>query len=154
MSITETPPGEQEPRHRTQWFVPFALTGAVVGGVLIAEVVARYAGFTGPLRGGLIGDVVGVPQSASVPWAGLVLAMVGLTVRDRCLAIGTAVLIDVAFLVERHLADGPFTVGNGPTIVLVLLAVHAAATMTGGDPARCAPGDRARRAAGAVGEDR
>ncbi len=109
--------------------MPFALTGAVVG-VLIAEVVARYAGFTGPLRG-LIGDVVGVPQSASVPWAGLVLAMVGLTVRDRCLAIGTAVLIDVAFLVERHLADGPFTVGNGPTIVLVLLAVHAAATMTG-----------------------
>jgi hypothetical protein len=109
--------------------VPFALTGAVAG-VLIAEVVARHVGFAGPLPG-LVGDIVGVPQSASVPWAGLVLAMVGLTVRDRWLAIGAAALIDGAFLLERYLTDGPITVGNGPTIVLVLLAVYVAATMTG-----------------------
>lgn len=109
--------------------MPFALTGAVAG-VLIAEVVARHVGFAGPLPG-LVGDIVGVPQSASVPWAGLVLAMVGLTVRDRWLAIGAAALIDGAFLLERYLTDGPITVGNGPTIVLVLLAVYVAATMTG-----------------------
>lgn len=125
----ESPPTGQERRQRAHWFVPFALTGAVAG-ILIAEAVARHAGFSGPLPG-LIGDVVGVPQSASVPWAGLVLAMVGLTARDRWLAIGAAALIDGAFLVERLLADGPFTVGNGPTIVLAVLALYTAATMTG-----------------------
>ncbi|MGW0023158.1 DUF5933 domain-containing protein [Rhodococcus sp. NPDC003383] len=129
MSITETPPGERKPGHRAHWFVPFALTGAVAG-ILIAEVVARQAGFPGPLPG-LVGDVVGVPKSASVPWAGLVLAMVGLTVRDRRRAIGAAVLIDGAFLAVRVLTDGPITVGNGPTIVLALLALYAAATMSG-----------------------
>ena len=127
--MTEASPAELVPRPRAHWFVPVALSGAVAG-IVLAEIVARYAGFTGPLPG-LFGDIAGVPQSASVPWAGLVLATVGLTVRDRWPALGVAVLIDTAFLADRYLTGGPLTVGNGPTIVLGLLAVYAVTVLTG-----------------------
>lgn len=116
--------------HTPQLFVPLALTGAIVA-VLVAEVVARRSGFPGPIPA-LVGDVVAVPTSASVPWAAFALAMVGLTTRQRCVAAGAAVLLDVAFAVGRHLTGGPLTVGNGPTILLVLLAGYAALALRGG----------------------
>ncbi len=130
MSIREVERPKAQPAHVPQLFVPLALIGAILG-VLVAEAVARYSGFPGPIPG-LVGDVVGVPTSASVPWAGLALAMVGLTTRLRVVSLTAAVLLDAAFAAERYLTGGPLTAGNGPTIVLVLLAGYAAVALQGG----------------------
>ncbi|MFI9506697.1 DUF5933 domain-containing protein [Nocardia sp. NPDC052566] len=81
--------------------------------------------FEGPL-GSLWHDYVGTPKSMSVPWAGLVLALVGLPMRRRLIALGIAVGIDAVWLGIRLLADQPFALGNGPTIVLTGIAVVAA----------------------------
>lgn len=93
--------------------------------LLIAlQIVAMREGFQGPL-GSLWQDYVGTPKSMSVPWAGLVLALVGISTRRRILALSAAVAIDVVWLGIRLLAGESFAIGNGPVIVLTGLAVFA-----------------------------
>ena len=104
------------------------LAGAVAAVVVILtglEIFASGHGFQGPW-GSLLADFVGTPKSASVPWAGLVLAMVGLTNRQRVITLSSAVAIDVVVAVIRYLAGGPLTVGNGAVIVLTAIGVYAA----------------------------
>nr|WP_181762929.1 phosphatase PAP2 family protein [Rhodococcus spelaei] len=99
--------------------------------VLVAlQVVASNNGFEGPLES-LARDFVGTPKSMSVPWAGLALALVGLTNRQRLFALGAALGLDVAFLVGRLAADGPVAIGNGPTLVLTGIGVVAAVRWAG-----------------------
>ncbi len=98
---------------------------AAVPVLLIAlQVVASTQGFEGPLES-LWRDYAGTPKSMTVPWAGLVLALVGLPARRRIIALGAAVGIDVVCAGARMLAGEPFTVGNGPVIVLTAIAVLA-----------------------------
>jgi hypothetical protein len=103
------------------------LGGAVAAVVLVLtalQVFASSRGFQGPLES-LLDDFVGTPKSASVPWAGLALAMVGLTNRQRVIALSSAAGIDVVIAAIRYLAGGPLTVGNGAVIVLTSIGVYA-----------------------------
>ena len=106
--------------------MPFVLLGAVT--ILIAlvalQVVAVRSGFQGPLHS-LLSDYVATPKSASVPWAGLILALVGIGGRRRWIALGAAVGLDAVFAAERVLRGGPLTAGNGPIIVLTALMLIA-----------------------------
>ncbi|MET7770739.1 DUF5933 domain-containing protein [Nocardia sp. NPDC005366] len=96
-----------------------------VAALLIAlQIAATGQGFEGPLAS-LWKDYAGTPKSMSVPWAGLVLALVGLTARRRVLAVSAAVVIDLIGAGARLLAGDPPTVGNGAVIVLTAIAVTA-----------------------------
>ncbi|MFE3292060.1 DUF5933 domain-containing protein [Rhodococcus sp. NPDC059234] len=104
---------------------------AVFVAVLIAlQVVASRNGFEGPLQS-LARDFVGTPKSMSVPWAGLALALVGLTNRQRVVALAAAIALDLVFLLGRLAVDGPVAIGNGPTLVLTGIGVVAAVRWSG-----------------------
>ncbi|WP_439957101.1 DUF5933 domain-containing protein [Nocardia altamirensis] len=92
--------------------------------LIVLQVVAMREGFQGPL-GSLWQDYVGTPKSMSVPWAGLVLALVGISMRHRLIALGVAISIDVVLAGIRLLAGAPFAIGNGAVIVLTALAAIA-----------------------------
>ena len=96
---------------------------AMIALLLIAlQITASNVGFRGPLHS-LISDYVATPQSATVPWVGLGLAMVGLSNRSRIIALSVAAALDVVFAAARLLRGGLFALGNGPLIVLTGLAV-------------------------------
>ena len=88
------------------------------------QIVASRNGFEGPLHS-LWQDFAGTPKSVSVPWAGLALALVGLSWRWRAITVAAAVLIDAGIAVLRVLAGGPLTSGNGAVFALVGVAVVA-----------------------------
>ncbi len=96
--------------------------GMVVLLLVVLQIVAVRAGFRGPLHS-LISDYVGVPKSATVPWVGLGVAMVGLSNRRRIVALAVAGALDVVFAAGRLLRGGMLSFGNGPLIVLTGLAV-------------------------------
>ncbi|WP_278261730.1 phosphatase PAP2 family protein [Nocardia sp. AG03] len=103
---------------------------AVLALLIGLQVAAWLNGFGGPLAS-LARDYVGTPKSMSVPWAGLILALVGVNARRRVLAVAAAIGIDAVWVALRLLDGKPFTVGNGPTIVLTALAVIAAVRWRG-----------------------
>ncbi|MBF6167922.1 phosphatase PAP2 family protein [Streptomyces gardneri] len=124
-----TPPGErvgiEELRERrfrpvVVWCGVAAIALALIGG----ELMAAHIGALGPLTS-LFRDYAGTPKSATTPWAGFLLALAGITVRARIGAVAAAIAIDLLFVVIRAAEGRPFTVGNGPTIVLTALAVIA-----------------------------
>ncbi|MGV9413856.1 DUF5933 domain-containing protein [Nocardia sp. NPDC003693] len=93
--------------------------------LLIAlQVVASRNDFVGPLQS-LLYDYVGTPRSVTVPWAGLGLAMIGLSWRRRGIALGAALGIDLAYQAVRTLTGGPLALGNGPVIVLTAIVALA-----------------------------
>ncbi|RDI42385.1 DUF5933 domain-containing protein [Nocardia mexicana] len=92
--------------------------------LVVLQIVASYNDFEGPLQS-LWADYAGTPKSMTVPWAGLALALVGLSWRRRFITLGIAVAIDVVCAVVRVLLGGPVTVGNGAVIALTGLALVA-----------------------------
>ena len=102
----------------------------IVGAALVAlfllllQIVASTWNFPGPLPS-VWNDLFGTPKSMSLPWAALVLATVGLSTAHRLRALAVAALIDAAALGLRFVFDATPTVGNGPSLVLVVLAVLA-----------------------------
>ena len=110
--------------------VPAIAVGAVVAVLVALQFVAMRSGFQGPLHG-LISDYVATPKSASVPWAGFAIAMVGLSWRRRLFAIGAAVGIDALFVIGRAVRGATFTMGNGPVIVLTVIVAVALLRWTG-----------------------
>lgn len=109
--------------------------------VVALQIAAMHAGFQGPLRS-LISDYLGTPKSATLPWAGLGLALVGVPGRIRLQLLTMAAGLDVIFAAERVWRGGPLTVGNGPLIVLTGLIAVAGLRWSG------AMRDNALRAAG------
>lgn len=93
--------------------------------LLIAlQIVASRNDFVGPLES-LWADYTGTPRSVTVPWAGLGLALVGLSWRRRGIAVGAALGIDLAYQAVRTLSGGPLALGNGPVIVLTAIVLLA-----------------------------
>ncbi|MBF6328246.1 phosphatase PAP2 family protein [Nocardia transvalensis] len=86
--------------------------------------MAAHISALGPLTS-LFRDYAGTPKSATTPWAGFLLALVGITTRARVGALAAAVALDLIFVAARAMEGRPFTVGNGPTIVLTALVVIA-----------------------------
>ena len=97
---------------------------AVPALLIVLQILAARNNFEGPLHS-LWEDFAGTPKSVSVPWAGLALALVGLSWRWRFLAVGAAVIVDAVSATIRVLLGGPLTVGNGAVIVLTAVALIA-----------------------------
>ncbi|MFC5213932.1 phosphatase PAP2 family protein [Streptomyces coerulescens] len=127
----------------TAWLRPRAvLWGAavVIGlGFLIAlEIAARRYGVPGPITN-QIREVIFPPKSGFLLYAGMALMMVVLTWRQRFIAAGTAIGIDLVVLLVRWAAgygikppEGhPF--GNGALLVVLGCAVLAITHRTGRD---------------------
>jgi hypothetical protein len=111
------------------------VAGVITLGFLVAlEITARHYGLPGPILNG-VREVILPPKSGSLLYAGMALMMVVLTWRERFIAVGFAIGIDVAFLVVRWavgagLATGHLW-GNGPLWVILGCAVIALTRRTG-----------------------
>ncbi|WP_051767333.1 DUF5933 domain-containing protein [Streptomyces sp. NRRL S-37] len=115
--------------------VLWAAVGAVALGFLVAlEFAARHYGLPGPLTN-QVREVVYAPKSGGLLYAAMALMMVVLTWRERFVAVGTAIGVDVAFLVVRWAADvdtaGGHPFGNGALWVILGCAVIAVTRRTG-----------------------
>ncbi|QIZ01803.2 phosphatase PAP2 family protein [Streptomyces sp. S1D4-11] len=113
----------------------WVLAGVAALGFHIAlEIVARRYGLPGPITNEAR-DVVFAPKSGFLLYAGMALMMVVLTWRQRFIAAGAAIGIDVAFFLVRWAVDAKTTdgdpVGTGALWVLLGCAVIAVTRRTG-----------------------
>ncbi|MEU5090046.1 phosphatase PAP2 family protein [Streptomyces sp. NPDC021356] len=108
------------------------VTASVVTlGFLVAlECAARHYGLRGPLTN-QAREVIFNPSSGPLLYAGLALLMVVLTWRQRLIAAGTAVGIDLVFLLVRWAAGAPLEFGNGALWVVLGCAVLAVTRRSG-----------------------
>ncbi|WNF00509.1 phosphatase PAP2 family protein [Streptomyces luomodiensis] len=113
----------------------WATAGVTALGFFITlEIVARHYGLPGPITN-QVKEVVFAPKSGFLLYAGMALMMVVLTWRQRFLAAGAAIGIDVVFFLVRWAADAqptdghPF--GNGALWVILGCAVIAVTRRTG-----------------------
>ncbi|AYF77251.1 inositol phosphorylceramide synthase [Nocardia yunnanensis] len=113
----ERRPGTWTPSPRARLIAVLAVGAAAL---LALQFVAARHHFTGPLES-IWDDFTGNAKSFTVPWAGLGLALIGLSWRRRGLAVAAAFGIDLVYQGIRTLSGGPLAMGNGP--VLVLLAI-------------------------------
>ncbi|MFB8180658.1 phosphatase PAP2 family protein [Streptomyces sp. NPDC055966] len=113
----------------------WAVAGAVALGFLVSlEIAARHYGLPGPITN-QAEEVIFPPKSGFLLYASLALTMVVLTWRQRFVALGVAVGIDVVLLVVRWAADVRITdghpFGNGALWVILGHAVIAVTRRTG-----------------------
>lgn len=104
-------------------------------GFLIAlEITARGYGLPGPITT-QVQEVIVAPQSGFLLYASMALMMVVLTWRQRFIAAGAAIGIDVIIFLVRWAADARVThghpFGNGALWVIVAYAVIAVTRRTG-----------------------
>ena len=104
-------------------------------GFLVAlEFAARHYGQSGPITN-QVREVVFAPKSGGLLYAAMALMMVVLTWRERFVAVGAAIGIDLAFLVVRWAAGiettGGHPFGNGALWVILGTAVVAVSRRTG-----------------------
>lgn len=107
---------------------------AALGFLILLEIAARRYGLPGPITN-QVKEVISAPKSGPLLYASLALMMVVLTWRQRFIAAGVAIGIDVAFLLVRWAADARVTdghyFGNGALWVLLGYAVIAVTRRTG-----------------------
>ncbi|MFH8441957.1 phosphatase PAP2 family protein [Streptomyces sp. NPDC018026] len=107
--------------------------GAVTLGFLVAlEFAARHYGVRGPITE-QAREVVFAPDSGPLLYAGLALTMVVLTWRQRLVAAGAAIGIDVVFWLVRWAAGADMNFGNGALWVVLGCAVVAVTRREGGE---------------------
>ncbi|GGV69569.1 DUF5933 domain-containing protein [Streptomyces griseoloalbus] len=111
------------------------MAGVVALGFLIAlEFAARRYGLPGPITN-QVREVIFAPKSGGLLYAAMALMMVVLTWRQRFIATGAAIGIDIAFLVIRWAFDvrttGGHPFGNGALWVILGCAVLAVTRRTG-----------------------
>ncbi|MEW2413160.1 phosphatase PAP2 family protein [Streptomyces sp. NPDC046866] len=105
---------------------------SVVGlGFLVAlEIAARHYGVPGPITV-QSREVVFAPQSGTVLYASMALMLVVLSRRQRLLAVGAAVAIDLVFWLVRWAVGAQMMFGNGALWVTLACAVIAVTRRTG-----------------------
>ncbi|MGI5380401.1 phosphatase PAP2 family protein [Streptomyces sp. CA-251387] len=113
----------------------WAAAGVTTLGFLVAlEIAARRYGLPGPITL-QVREVIFPPKSGFLLYASMALMMVVLTPRQRFVAAGAAVGIDVTFLLVRWAADVKVTeghpFGNGALWVILGCAVIAVTRRTG-----------------------
>ncbi|MEV1021020.1 phosphatase PAP2 family protein [Streptomyces sp. NPDC050264] len=109
----------------------WTVAGVVTLGFLVAlEIVARHYGFAGPITN-QAQEVIFAPRSGPLLYAGLALMMVVLTWRQRFIAVGAAIGIDLVFLLVRWLVGAQLSFGNGALWVILGCAVIAVTRRTG-----------------------
>lgn len=108
-------------------------TAAVVVGIgfmLALEVAARGYGVPGPITN-QASEVIFAPKSGPLLYASMALTMVVLTWRERFIATGVAVGIDIVFFLVRWSLDAKMMFGNGALWVILGCAVVAVTSRTG-----------------------
>lgn len=108
-------------------------TAAVVVGIgfmLALEVAARGYGVPGPITN-QASEVIFAPKSGPLLYASMALTMVVLTWRERFIAAGVAVGIDIVFFLVRWPLDAKMMFGNGALWVILGCAVVAVTRRTG-----------------------
>lgn len=113
----------------------WAAAGVTALGFLIAlEIAARHYGLPGPITC-QVQEVIFPPKSGFLLYAGMALMMVVLTWRERLIAVGAAIGIDVAILLVRWAVDVKTTdghpFGGGALWVMLGCAVIAVTRRTG-----------------------
>ncbi|MFI7413690.1 phosphatase PAP2 family protein [Streptomyces sp. NPDC049627] len=113
----------------------WATAGVTTLGFLVAlEIAARHHGLLGPITA-QTREVIFPPKSGFLLYASMALMMVVLTRRQRFIAAGTAIGIDVVFLSVRWVAGIKVTeghpFGNGALWVILGCAVIAVTRRTG-----------------------
>ncbi|MGV9277262.1 phosphatase PAP2 family protein [Streptomyces griseosporeus] len=111
--------------------------GVVALGFLIAlEIAARHYGVRGPITN-QVREVIFPPKSGPLLYASMALMMVVLTWRQRFVAAGVAVGIDIVFALVRWVFDihtpHGHGFGNGALLVILGCAVIAVTRRTGQD---------------------
>ncbi|MEW1637078.1 phosphatase PAP2 family protein [Streptomyces sp. NPDC093801] len=111
--------------------VLWAAAAAVGLGFLVAlEIASRHYGTPGPITT-QAREVFFPPRSGTVLYAAMTLMLVALTWRQRFIAVGAAVGIDLLFWLGRWAAGVPTMFGNGALIVTLACAVVAVTRRTG-----------------------
>ncbi|MER7790261.1 phosphatase PAP2 family protein [Streptomyces sp. NPDC097640] len=113
----------------------WATAGLVTLGFLIAlEIAARHYGLPGPMTN-QAREVIFPPKSGPLLYASMALMMVVLPWRERLIAAGAAIGIDVVFFLVRWAAGAEITeghpFGNGALWVVLGYAVIAVTRRTG-----------------------
>ncbi|WP_371675619.1 phosphatase PAP2 family protein [Streptomyces sp. NBC_01276] len=109
----------------------WAAVGVVALGFLIAlEIAARHYGEPGPITS-QAQEVIFAPRSGTVLYVSMALMMVVLTWRQRFIALGAAVGIDLVFWIVRSMVGAQMMVGNGALWVTLGCAVIAVTRRTG-----------------------
>ncbi|MFJ5550295.1 phosphatase PAP2 family protein [Streptomyces sp. NPDC093225] len=109
----------------------WAAVSVVALGFLIAlEIAARHYGVAGPVSA-QAREVIFAPRSGTVLYAAMALMMVVLTWRQRFLAIGAAIAIDLVFWLVRWSVGAESMFGSGALWVTLGCAVVAVTRRTG-----------------------
>ncbi|MGW5347363.1 DUF5933 domain-containing protein [Streptomyces sp. HUAS TT3] len=109
----------------------WAAVGTVALGFLIAlEIAARGYGEPGPITA-QAREVIFAPASGTVLYASMMLMLVVLTWRQRFLAVGAAIAIDLVFWLVRWAVGAEMMYGNGALWVTLACAVIAVTRRTG-----------------------
>lgn len=111
----------------------WATAGVVALGFLVAlEIAARRYGLPGPITN-QAQELIFAPASGPLLYASMALMMVVLTWRQRFVAAGAAVGIDVVIALVRWSVDAKMAFGNGALWVIVGCAVIAVTRRSGPD---------------------
>ncbi|MFG2292745.1 phosphatase PAP2 family protein [Streptomyces sp. NPDC048603] len=109
----------------------WAALGVVGLGFLVAlEIAAHRYGVPGPITI-QTREVIFAPQSGTVLYAGLALLLVVLTWRQRFIAVGAAIGIDLVFWLVRRAVDAESMFGSGALWVTLACAVIAVTRRSG-----------------------
>ncbi len=115
--------------------VLWTAAGVVTLGFLVAlEFAARHYGERGPITE-QAREVIFAPDSGPLLYAGLALTMVVLTWRQRLIAAGAAIGVDVLFWLVRWAVGAGMNFGNGALWVVLGCAVVAVTRRTGDERA-------------------
>ncbi|WP_371649108.1 MULTISPECIES: phosphatase PAP2 family protein [unclassified Streptomyces] len=109
----------------------WAAVGVVALGFLVAlEIATRSYGVPGPLTN-QAREVIFAPKSGPLLYASMALMMVVLTWRQRFIAVGAAIGIDIIFFLVRWAVDAKMMFGNGALWVILGCAAIAVTRRTG-----------------------
>ncbi|MEU9624869.1 phosphatase PAP2 family protein [Streptomyces sp. NPDC048155] len=109
-----------------------AVSVAALGFLIALEVAARRYGEPGPITD-QAREVIFAPKSGTVLYVSMALMMVVLTWRQRFIAVGAAIGIDVVFWLVRWAVGAEMMFGNGALWVTLACAVIAVTRLTDRD---------------------
>ncbi|MEU4875298.1 phosphatase PAP2 family protein [Streptomyces sp. NPDC021608] len=107
-----------------------AVTVVGLGFLITLEIASRRYGERGPITD-QAREVIFAPRSGTVLYAGMALMTVVLTWRQRFIALGAAVGIDVVFWLVRRAVGAEMMFGNGALWVTLACGVIAVTRRTG-----------------------
>ncbi|MCD9144899.1 phosphatase PAP2 family protein [Streptomyces albireticuli] len=107
-----------------------AASVVALGFFIMLEIAARHYGLPGPMTN-QAKEVILAPKSGPLLYASMALMMVVLTWRERFIAAGVAVGIDIVFFLVRWAVDAKMMFGNGALWVILGCAVMAVTRRSG-----------------------